>query len=234
VKHLHGIRQVIEAPIVTEDDVIGTIHIASSDPDRAYGPEDVQLAGTVGQLVGTAAAGLRQRADLERQRDEAVTALELADAAVVVCAPGAMEPRLSDAARRLLASVAEPEESLHRLLARPRATGGWAQQLDVELVSGRPATLRAHCRELTRHDGTVVTALELVGGQTEPATDVLTVLTDREREVAELVGTGLTDRQIAQRLYLSRHTVSQHVKAIYRKLAITSRVELTRLILGRS
>jgi DNA-binding CsgD family transcriptional regulator/GAF domain-containing protein len=235
VKHLHGIRQVIEAPIVSDDDVVGTIHIASSDPDRAYGPEDVRLAGTVGQLVGTAVAGLRQRADLERQRDEAVAALELADTAVVVCAPGAMEPRLSDAARRLLASVAEPDESLHRLLARPRANGGWAQQLDVELVSGRPATLRARCRELTGHGGTVVTALELVGGPTEPASDVLTVLTvltDREREVAELVGTGLTDRQIAQRLYLSRHTVSQHVKAVYRKLGITSRVELTRLLVG--
>lgn len=233
VKHLHGIRQVIEAPVVTEDDVVGTIHIASSDPDRTYQPEDVRLAGTVGQLVGTAVAGFRQRADLERQRDEAVAALDLADTAVVVCAPGAMEPRLSDAARRLLATVAEPEESLHRLLARPRAIGGWVQHLEVELVSGRPATLRAHCRELTRHGDTVVTALELVGDRTEPTTDVLTVLTDREREVAELVGTGLTDRQIAQRLYLSRHTVSQHVKSAYRKLGITSRVELTRLLVGR-
>jgi DNA-binding CsgD family transcriptional regulator len=232
VKHLHGIRQVIEAPIATDDGLAGTIHIASSDPDQTYGPGDVQLAGTVGQLVGTAVAGLRQRADLERQRDEAVAALELADTAVVVCTPGAMEPRLSDPARRLLASVADPDESLHRLLARPRIIGGWAHQLDVELVSGRPATLRAHSRELTRHGGTVVTALELVGGRTEPATDVLTVLTDREREVAELVGTGLTDRQIAQRLHLSRHTVSQHVKAVYRKLAITSRVELTRLLAG--
>jgi DNA-binding CsgD family transcriptional regulator/GAF domain-containing protein len=232
VMHLHGMRQVIKAPILTDDGLVGTLHAASSDPDRTYGPEDVRLAGTVAQLVGTAVAGLRRRADLERQRDEAVAALELADTAVVVCAPGAMEPQLSDAARRLLASVAEPEENLHRLLARTAAGGGWAQQVDVELVSGRPATLRAHCRELTRHGGTVVTALELVGERTGPATSVLTVLTDREREVAELVGTGLTDRQIAERLYLSPHTVSQHVKAVYRKLGITSRVELTRLLVG--
>jgi DNA-binding CsgD family transcriptional regulator len=58
-------------------------------------------------------------------------------------------------------------------------------------------------------------------------------LTPREREVAALVVDGLTDREIAQRLYLSRHTVSQDVKRIYRKLGLDSRVALTHLLLGR-
>jgi DNA-binding CsgD family transcriptional regulator len=58
-------------------------------------------------------------------------------------------------------------------------------------------------------------------------------LTPREREVAALVVDGLADREIAQRLYLSRHTVSQYVKRIYRKLGVDSRVALTGLLLGR-
>jgi DNA-binding CsgD family transcriptional regulator len=58
-------------------------------------------------------------------------------------------------------------------------------------------------------------------------------LTPIEREVARLVAEGLTNREAAERLYLSRHTVDFHLRSIYRKLAITSRVELTRLVLER-
>jgi DNA-binding CsgD family transcriptional regulator len=60
----------------------------------------------------------------------------------------------------------------------------------------------------------------------------MVALTPREREVAALVVDGLADREIADRLYLSRHTVSQYVKRIYRKLDVDSRVALTRLLLG--
>jgi DNA-binding NarL/FixJ family response regulator len=60
----------------------------------------------------------------------------------------------------------------------------------------------------------------------------LAALTTREAEVAALVVDGLADREIAETLLLSRHTVSQYVKRIYRKLDVDSRVTLTRLLLG--
>ena len=47
-----------------------------------------------------------------------------------------------------------------------------------------------------------------------------------------LIAEGLADREIAQRLFLSHHTVSQYVKRIYRKLGVDWRVGLTRLLLG--
>jgi DNA-binding CsgD family transcriptional regulator len=62
--------------------------------------------------------------------------------------------------------------------------------------------------------------------------DPRALLTPRERQIAELVVTGLTDRAIAAQLWLSHHTVSQHVKRVYRKLGVSSRVELTRLLVG--
>jgi DNA-binding CsgD family transcriptional regulator len=64
-----------------------------------------------------------------------------------------------------------------------------------------------------------------------PAVPLL-ALTPREREVAALVVDGLTDREIAGRLHLSHHTVSQYVKRIHLKLGVDSRVALTRLLLG--
>jgi DNA-binding NarL/FixJ family response regulator len=81
-------------------------------------------------------------------------------------------------------------------------------------------------------DGGLVTVLELQ--REAPGLDqrLLATLTPRESEVAVLVVEGLSDREIADRLYLSRFTVSQHVKGIYRTLGVDSRVALTRLLLG--
>jgi DNA-binding CsgD family transcriptional regulator len=58
-------------------------------------------------------------------------------------------------------------------------------------------------------------------------------LTDTELGVADLVAQGMTNRQVAAQLYLSHHTVGFHLRQVYRKLEISSRVELTRLVVER-
>jgi DNA-binding CsgD family transcriptional regulator len=63
------------------------------------------------------------------------------------------------------------------------------------------------------------------------ASDPWRTLTDAELRVAELVAGGLTNRNIAEYLNLSPHTVDAHLKHIYIKLDIHSRVELTVLAL---
>jgi DNA-binding CsgD family transcriptional regulator len=52
-------------------------------------------------------------------------------------------------------------------------------------------------------------------------------LTEREREVTRLVARGAGTREIADRLYLSPHTVRDHLKAIFAKTGVTTRGELT-------
>ncbi len=54
-------------------------------------------------------------------------------------------------------------------------------------------------------------------------------LTDTELTVARLVAEGLTNRDTAERLFISPHTVSSHLRHVFAKLGISSRVELTRL-----
>ncbi|SDP13670.1 helix-turn-helix transcriptional regulator [Lentzea jiangxiensis] len=54
-------------------------------------------------------------------------------------------------------------------------------------------------------------------------------LTGAEQEVARLVADGLTNRQVARELFVSPHTVGFHLRQIYRKLAIGSRVDLARI-----
>lgn len=54
-------------------------------------------------------------------------------------------------------------------------------------------------------------------------------LTDTQRMVAELVVDGLTNRDVGARLFLSPHTIDFHLRQIYRRLGVRSRVELARL-----
>jgi DNA-binding CsgD family transcriptional regulator len=62
--------------------------------------------------------------------------------------------------------------------------------------------------------------------------DVLSPLSDRERDVATLLISGLTYAQIARDLYVTRATVGFHTGRIYAKTGVTSRAELIDLIRG--
>ena len=59
-------------------------------------------------------------------------------------------------------------------------------------------------------------------------------LTDTERRVADLVAKGLSNRQVANRVFLSTHTVAFHLRHIFWKLGISSRVHLARLAAEQS
>jgi len=58
----------------------------------------------------------------------------------------------------------------------------------------------------------------------------IAALSNREREVAELVAASLTNRQIAQRLFLSEKTVETHITRILTKLDITSRIAVAAIL----
>jgi len=56
-------------------------------------------------------------------------------------------------------------------------------------------------------------------------------LTDTEQATARLVAQGLTNQEVASQLFVSSHTVAFHLRQVFRKLGIRSRVELTRITL---
>ena len=55
-------------------------------------------------------------------------------------------------------------------------------------------------------------------------------LTEAELAIAELVAEGLTNREIGPQLFISRYTVDAHLRHIFRKLGISSRIELARIV----
>jgi len=58
----------------------------------------------------------------------------------------------------------------------------------------------------------------------EPETVVR--LTRREREIAELVAEGLSNREVAERLFISQRTAEGHVDRIMRKLGFSTRAQI--------
>jgi len=78
-------------------------------------------------------------------------------------------------------------------------------------------------------DPDVVARLVSPGGVSD---DPLTELSDREREVLELMAEGLTNAGIAKRLYLSERTVEAHVRQVLMKLSITASEDGHRRVLA--
>ena len=57
-------------------------------------------------------------------------------------------------------------------------------------------------------------------------------MTAREREIALLVAAGRTNREVAEQLVLSARTIEAHLRNVYAKLGVRSRVELARAVGG--
>jgi DNA-binding CsgD family transcriptional regulator len=73
-----------------------------------------------------------------------------------------------------------------------------------------------------------VKSAEWVGG-CQMAKENLSLLTPREREVLKLIAQGLSNGEIASTLFISEHTVKNHVSNIYRKLGDNDRTRVALL-----
>jgi DNA-binding CsgD family transcriptional regulator len=71
-----------------------------------------------------------------------------------------------------------------------------------------------------------------VAASDKPATG-WAAMTKSELAIAQLVASGLTNREIAERLFVSPHTVNTHLRQVFAKLEVKSRVDLTRLATER-
>ena len=60
----------------------------------------------------------------------------------------------------------------------------------------------------------------------DPEVTKIESLTDREREVIALVGEGLKNKQVGERLFISETTVTHHLSSVFSKLEVSDRLEL--------
>jgi DNA-binding NarL/FixJ family response regulator len=69
------------------------------------------------------------------------------------------------------------------------------------------------------------TANVLARLRAKPAADPLAALTDQERRILDLIGEGLTNRQIGERMFLAEKTVKNYVSSLLSKLGLQRRTQ---------
>jgi DNA-binding CsgD family transcriptional regulator len=138
---------------------------------------------------------------------------------------------------RRLSGVSHMEESRqHTLKTARRALG--ERRYAAAYAHGTGLSLDAVVRDAAGEAGEPTGQLsgdgDVAGGSAMAANAAASLLTRREREIAELVASGLSNREVATRLFISKRTVDAHVEHIFSKLEISSRVQLTVLLQEQS
>jgi DNA-binding NarL/FixJ family response regulator len=163
---------------------------------------------------------------LREEPDLVIVALDQFDETELARLAEALLP--SDHTRILAVSSSEGTDAVLRAV-RAGALGIVGQNEPIGVLVA--AISSVHAREAWYQRRSVATILRTLLREhpalsVDPETARLEVLTKREREIVRLVAEGLTNRVIAERLFISEVTVRHHLTSIFAKLGITNRVEL--------
>jgi DNA-binding CsgD family transcriptional regulator/GAF domain-containing protein len=234
VFHLHRLTNVAYAPILAGDDVVATLDVGR--PVGTFTAAELALVESLAAAAGMTYASLADRKRLARERSNLVAALDACDQAVVITDAADGDRHLNGAACALLRRLPPDGPGLDDLLRRDRIHGGsLVTETSIGVADDREIKLRCRSTPVSDDGHVVVTVMEELEDDDRLASVVEASLTAREREVARLAIKGLHDAEIAELLALSPHTVKHHLKAVYRKLGVRSRVGLARIAArGRS
>ena len=175
---------------------------------------------------GYLASGLVALGHVAFESDDVGDAASLAYEAMATSRPMGHEIGLVDSLELLAVTLAADDrhEDAIRLWGAAdaaRTTGGyrlrWPRRptLDAAAAGGAALTIDEACDYATRGRG-----------ERKRPTSGWEALSPTEQKVAALVAEGLTNAQVGERLFVSRHTVDTHLRHIYGKLGISSRAEL--------
>ncbi|MDN3358930.1 response regulator transcription factor, partial [Actinomadura sp. DC4] len=155
--------------------------------------------------------------------DVAVLDVRLPDGdGVTVCRE--LRSRMPELACLMLTSFADEEALIDAVMAG--ASGYVLKQIHGSDLVGAVRTVAAGGSLLDPRS----TAQILQRLRERPRKDPLAALTEQERKILDLIGDGLTNRQIGERLFLAEKTVKNYVSSIFSKLNLHRRTQAATLI----
>jgi DNA-binding CsgD family transcriptional regulator len=225
-----GIPHELRAAFVLRGRVWGAVHVARRQGSGAFTQRD---ADALAHVAGAIAEGIRT----SLRFDAARRATGIEAPGLIVLAPSGDVELMTPPARELLDELASDAvayddgslpASVLALVSYVRSDEQRANTgSNVVILPGRAGWITLHASDVGAGDGRTAIAIERASGP-RSATLRLEVrgVTAREREVATLVARGLSNAEIAAALVLSPHTVQDHVKSLFEKVAVASRQEL--------
>lgn len=157
-----------------------------------------------------------------RDRAEAFAALSWGRVAVACADPSA--PEVLQQALNIFAGLPQPLEAARTRLELARALAGPSPAVAIDLARRARSDLEA--LGAAREADQAAALMRDLGAKGRTGPRDYGRLSKRELDVLRLVGEGLTNTEIAARLYISPKTVEHHVGRIYSKLAVRTRTEL--------
>lgn len=128
--------------------------------------------------------------------------------------------QLPSVACLMLTSFDDDEALFNAIMAG--ASGYVVKQIrGIDLVGAVRAVARGHSLLDPKSTAQVMERLRVQSGQDDP----LAELSDQERRILELIGDGLTNRQIGERMYLAEKTVKNYVSNLLSKLNMQRRTQ---------
>ncbi len=246
----------VSALVTIGNAVLGSALLAAGDPERArllLGAYDVE-PGWICRWSPRLVAAELALGDIEG-------AQRAADRASALAAVSGLDGALA-ASERAEAQIALARGDLATARQRATSSVGHARAIHADLDAAQAHLLAAHAcsgddRELAVWHLTEAHALAAAGGARRTAEEAtrelrrlgrrigrggvrgtgttgIEALSGREREIAELVARGLTNREIAARIFLSEKTVESHLSKAFTKLGVSSRAALAAKIAAPS
>jgi DNA-binding CsgD family transcriptional regulator/PAS domain-containing protein len=223
-----GYYHSLRAPFEIAGQMCGTVTFARCRGARGFDEHDLRLARTISEQTGLA---------LERATRFEATGQRI----------GVLQDVLDHLPQGIVVSSADGETIFVNSVAASRQScGSFAEMVAPHVREAREALWRDNRRivtanvveprsgrqviaksvKLTRASDAALTMIYPADSAQPRRLPVWDVLTPREQEIAELVSTGLTTKEIASRAFVSENTVKQHLKRIFAKTDVRNRAEL--------
>lgn len=231
----NGLGDELRAALVAGDACWGTLCLARSHESGTFTTDECRLvaamAPSLARLLRATLIGAAH-----------VTIPEGPPGTVLVAADGSISALTPPAVRWLSAIGSDADQlpaAARAVVARARAQAATAVGEQCELAAsartrGRDGSwFELHASPLSDSSGTIsVTISPAPTGRIAPLLLASFDLSEREGEILTLLIQGMSTDQIASRLFISRHTVRDHTKAIFGKARVSSRPELVARVLA--
>ncbi len=231
----------VEAPVMVAGKLIGTLNVAREARDRRFTRNETERVTLIARHASLAIGRLQREAELLTRGTMIEEALDALSLPVIITDLRGEIVFTNSAAGRLLGNRELALESALYETARVLSNGQHVSTTTVARAGMRKATLRSRSglptesSEFTARSCRIESAsaiVTLIHKTPEDAARPLSLLSRREKEIAEFVVRGLTNVQIASATSISHNTVKRHLKHVFEKLNVGSRAELAAIVAG--